>query len=122
MRTRCAACSSAAGITPIRVQDRSLQAGPKLDEGRYWPGLPPLRNALVDLLDGSSSSRALTAALPPLPAGPAAAVHQRLAARRRAVVAGHRGTTADLAHAVWALERGSGGGFGHGLLAIGRVT
>ena len=111
-----------AGITTERVLDRSLQAGPKIGEGRYWPGLPPLRGALNDLLEGREATAPLTAALPPLPAGRAAAVHQRLATRRRELVEAHTGTPAELAHAVWALERGSGGGFGHGLLAVGRVA
>lgn len=112
----------AAGIRPTRVLDRSLQTGPKLGEARYWPGIPPLRSALIDLLDGLSPAPALTAALPPLPAVPAAAIHQGLAARRRKLVAAHRGTPAELAEAIWALECGSGGGFGHGLLAIGEVA
>ena len=111
-----------AGIATERVLDRSLQAGPKIGEGRYWPGLPPLRGALNDLLEGREATAPLTAALPPLPAGRAAAVHQRLATRRRELVEAHTGTPAELAHAVWALERGSGGGFGHGLLAVGRVA
>ncbi len=123
------ALMSEAGIAPTRVLDRSLQAGPKLDDGRYWPGLPPLRGALNTLLHPQSRSGAqrtvtdpLWSALPPLPAGRAAAVHQRLATRRRRLVAAHEGTPAGLARAVWALERGSGGGFGHGLLVLGRVA
>ncbi len=113
---------AAAGIRIEGFQDRSVQGGPKLDEGRYWPGLPPLRSALGALLTGEPSGQALTQALPPLPAGPVAAVHQRLAARRRALVHGHRGSGAALAHEIWKLEVGSDGGFGHGLLAIGRVA
>ena len=66
--------------------------------------------------------------LPPLPAGTAAAVHHTLALRRRRLLDGFEtrpGAGAvdgvDLAHAVWALEPRSGGGFGHGLTVVGRV-
>ena len=111
-----------AGIRVASFQDRSVQAGPKLDESRYWPGLPPLRGALGALLDGDPPGPALTRALPPLPAGPVAAVHQNLAARRHALVRTHVGASDALARGIWGLEAGSGGGFGHGLLAIGRVT
>lgn len=112
----------AAGIHPLRAVDRSLQAGPKLGEGRYWPGLPSLRPALIELLEGRAATPPLSAPLPPLPAGRAAAVHQRLAARRRSLTESHAGSPIELAERIWALERGSGGGFGHGLLALGRVT
>jgi len=87
-----------AGIRAASCQDRSVQAGPKLDESRYWPGLPPLRGALGALLDGD------------------------LAARRHALVRTHVGASDALARGIWDLEAGSGGGFGHGLLAIGRVA
>ena len=59
--------------------------------------------------------------LPPLPAGRAAAVHHALAARRRRLIATWSSDPAALARAVWALEPRSGGGFGHGLMVIGRV-
>ncbi|MGI8845633.1 MAG: hypothetical protein ACR2HC_05585 [Thermoleophilaceae bacterium] len=111
-----------AGIRPLHMLDRSIQTGPKLCDGRYWPGLPALRPALVGLWEGEAPAPALTATLPPLPAGAAAAAHQRLAARRRAVVTNPVNDPAELAHAIWALEHGSGGGFGHGLLAVGRVA
>ncbi|MGI8750702.1 MAG: hypothetical protein ACR2J6_09195 [Thermoleophilaceae bacterium] len=111
-----------AGIRVASYQDRSAQAGPKLDESRYWPALPPLRGALGDLLAGGPPGPALTRALPPLPASPVAAVHQDLAARRHALVRTHGGSGAALAREIWSLEAGSGGGFGHGLLAIGHVT
>ena len=113
--------AAAAGLRPLGTHDRTLQAGPKTGDGRYWPGLPPLRAGLDTLLAGGSPPAALSAPLPPLPAGPAAAVHQRLAARRRALVAGHRGRPQRLGEALWAMESGSGGGFGHGLVVVARV-
>lgn len=117
------------GIEPLHALDRSVQAGPKLGRTRYWPGVPALRGALDALLAGPATGsamaaearEALSAPLGPLPAGRIAAVHQALAARRRRLVAVHRGGDASLAHAIWALEGGHGGGFGHGLLAVGRV-
>lgn len=111
-----------AGIKIASYSDRSVQAGPKLDESRYWPGLPALRSSLNALLAGDRPAPALTAALPPLPASPAAAVHQGLASSRRALTRAHMGAPAGLARAIWQLEAGSGGGFGHGLLAVGRVA
>ncbi len=114
-------CESA-GLRVESFQDRSVQAGPKLDESRYWPGLPPLRGALGALLDGDLPGPALSRALPPLPASPVASVHQGLAARRHALVRTHGGASAALARRIWGLEAGSGGGFGHGLLAVGRVA
>jgi hypothetical protein len=111
-----------AGIRPAFTSDRTLQAGPKLDEATYWPGLPPLRGAMETLLRGGHSHDALSRPLPPLPASAAAAFHHRLADLRATTVAAHRGPSRDLAHALWALERGSGGGFGHGVLAVGRVA
>ncbi|MBA3266780.1 MAG: hypothetical protein H0T70_00780 [Acidimicrobiia bacterium] len=114
----------AAGLRPLRALDRSRQAGPKLGEGHYWPGLPPLREAVGRLLDGDEGvepREALIAALPPLPAGPAAQVHHALADRRRELVPYVGGEPACLARAVWGLEGRSGGGFGHGLMMVGRV-
>ncbi len=107
---------SEAGIEPVRALDRTLQAGPKTD--RYWPGLPPLRSALNAMLDGADRPAELAAPLPPLPAGRAAVVHHTLAARRRGLAA--RGEVT--ASAVWDLEPPTGGGFGHGLLVVGRVA
>jgi SAM-dependent methyltransferase len=112
-----------AGLRPVRVLDRSVQAGPKTGEGRYWPGLPPLRRALDDLLEGSDETGArdtLARPLPPLPAGRTAAVHHALGLRRGRLAAGRGGTPAGLARAVWALEARSGGGFGHGLTVVAR--
>ena len=43
----CSRASRARASQPLRALDRSLQAGPKVGEGRYWPGLPPLRGALT---------------------------------------------------------------------------
>jgi SAM-dependent methyltransferase len=113
-----------AGLRPLRALDRSLQTGPKLGDGRYWPGLPPLREAIGRLLGGDESSNpleALTAPLPPLPAGAAARVHHELADRRREFVPHLHGGPACLARAVWGLEGRSGGGFGHGLTMVARV-
>ncbi len=39
--------------------DRTLQAGPKVGSGRYWPGLPPLRAALSGLLRGEPPAETL---------------------------------------------------------------
>jgi SAM-dependent methyltransferase len=129
----------AAGIEPLAARDRTLQAGPKLAESRYWPGLPSVRTALATLLAGGARWEALASPLPPLPAGIPARVHHALAARRREVVlaatdAGPGLPTADdgpamaaahagpgLAEAIWALEPRTGGGYGHGLLILGRV-
>ena len=128
-----------AGIEPLGARDRTLQAGPKLAESRYWPGLPSVRTALATLLAGGARWEALASPLPPLPAGIPARVHHALAARRREVVlaatdAGPGLPTADdgpamaaahagpgLAEAIWALEPRTGGGYGHGLLILGRV-
>lgn len=111
------------GLWPVRVLDRSVQAGPKIGEGRYWPGLPPLRAALGDLLaeTGQPDARAvLSCPLPPLPAGRAAAAHHALQVNRRRLAAGREGSPAGLARTVWALEARSGGGFGHGLTVVAR--
>jgi hypothetical protein len=109
-----------AGIEPLATHDRTLQAGPKIGKEGYWPGLPPVRRALNALLADARDEHArreLVAPLPPLPAGEAALVHHTLAARRRDLL--RRGCPS--AAAVWALEPPTGGGFGHGLLVIGRV-
>jgi len=111
----------AVGIRALRTLDRTVQAGPKVGDGRYWPGLPPLRRAMNSLLHGSGGAATLGSWLPPLPAGRAAAVHHALAARRRRLIATWSSDPAGLARAVWALEPRSGGGFGHGLMVIGRV-
>jgi SAM-dependent methyltransferase len=111
------------GIRPLRAIDRTLQAGPKLGEGRYWPGLPDVRSALNALLAGSRSASALaalTAPLPPLPAGRPALLHHALAARRR-VLAHVALPAAGLARAVWSLDPATAGGYGHGLMAVGRI-
>jgi len=111
------------GIRPLRAVDRTIQAGPKLGEGRYWPGLPDVRAALNSLLGGSAPAPALEALggpLPPLPAGRPALIHHALAARRRTLL-GAALPAAALARAVWALEPATGGGYGHGLMAIGRI-
>lgn len=112
-----------AGVEPVRSIDRSVQAGPKVGEGRYWPGLPPVRAALNQLLAGSFEGvGALEASLPPLPAHPAASVHHGLVTRRRALVQESRGCSPEeLARAVWALEPGTGEGYGHGLMVVGRI-
>jgi SAM-dependent methyltransferase len=113
-----------AGIAPMHALDRTLQAGPKLSEGRYWPGLPGVRAGLRDLLAGEAAGAppaALSAPLPRLPASPPAFVHRALAAARR-VVARRSGLAGPaLARAVWSLEPRSAGGYGHGLLVVGRV-
>jgi SAM-dependent methyltransferase len=109
-----------AGIEPLWARDRTLQAGPKLGEERYWPGLPSVRPALNSLLDGHSTRRnhdELVAPLPPLPAGEPALLHHALAACRHALVR----RALPSAAAIWGLEPRTGGGFGHGLLLVGRV-
>jgi len=113
-----------AGIVTLRAVDRSVQAGPKVGEGRYWPGLPPVRASLNDLLAGTDESlEALEAPLPPLPVHPVARVHHALVGRRQELVRAERGLSPqELARAVWALEPGTDRGFGHGLLAVGRVA
>lgn len=112
-----------AGIAPLRALDRSVQAGPKVGGGDYWPGLPPVRASLNDLLLGTIESvEALEVPLPPLPAHPAARVHHTLVARRQELIGSERGSSPQaLARAIWALDPSTGGGFGHGLLAVGRV-
>jgi SAM-dependent methyltransferase len=110
-----------AGIEPLRALDRTLQAGPKTGEGRYWPALPAVRGALNALLAGErdgAHEAELCAPLPPLPAGRAALVHHTLAARRRALATARRLSP----EAIWALEPRTGDGLGHGLLVVGRVS
>jgi hypothetical protein len=114
---------STLGIDPVRTVDRSVQAGPKVGEGRYWPGLPPVRAALNALVEGSLESLGdLESPLPPLPAHPAAGVHRELIRRRRALLAEAEGRSPqELARAIWALDPETGEGYGHGLLVVGRV-
>jgi len=101
-----AALHEAVGIRPLYSLDRSLQTAPKAGEARLWPRVPRLRAAMNTILDD-------------------AAVHHTLAARRGQVVddLASREVTdgVELAHAIWALEPRSGGGFGHGLTVVGRV-
>jgi SAM-dependent methyltransferase len=119
-------------VAPLWSRDRSLQAGPKCGEGRYWPGLPPLRAALDSLLRGGPAQQgragsvqqaraALAAPLPPLPAGDAALVHHTLAAHRRELARRRGPAGPALARAVWALEPPTGAGYGHGVTVVGRV-
>jgi hypothetical protein len=114
------AAYGACGIEPLRALDRTLQAAPKLGEGRYWPGLPDVRGALNALIGGDGSAyvmATLSAPLPPLPACEAALIHHTLAARRCELLARKRRS----ASAIWQLEPATAGGFGHGLLVIGRL-
>jgi SAM-dependent methyltransferase len=111
----------AAGIDPLGARDRTLQAGPKLAESRYWPGLPSVRTALAALLAGGARCEALASPLPPLPAGIPARLHHALAERRREVVLAAPEGGLAMAEAIWALEPRTGGGYGHGLLILGRV-
>jgi hypothetical protein len=101
-----------------------VQAGPKAGEGRYWPSLPPVREGLNALLGGDCGGREpLRVPLPALPDHPAADLHRELAARRRDLLGRVNGESPEaLARAVWELEPGSGGGFGHGLLVVGQVA
>lgn len=112
-----------AGIRPLLRRDRTLQAGPKLGENRYWPGLPAMRRGLAALMRGDRSGLDdLGAPLPPLPAHPAGIFHHALATRRAALVnSSGRRDPRRLARAVWALEPASSAGLGHGLLVVGRV-
>jgi SAM-dependent methyltransferase len=118
-----------AGIEPLLALDRTLQAGPKLGRIEGWPRLPALRPAIDGLLRGRWNGSApedpaslLAEPLPPLPAGPAAALHHELAARRRSLLAARGSwTPGRLAASVWELEPATGGGFGHGLTLIGRI-
>jgi SAM-dependent methyltransferase len=110
-----------AGIEPVSALDRTLQCPPKAGDSRYWPGMPALRRAMNDLLDGGAPAATLAAPLPPLPAGDAALVHHALARRRRELLAGRSAGGAALARSIWRLEPATAGGYGHGLLVIGRV-
>ncbi len=112
----------AAGIAPLVALDRTLQAGPKAGEGRYWPGLPPARPALNALLRDRIAGPGLATVLPPLPAGGQALVHQALASRRRDLLFRSDLAGPALAEAIWALEPVSGGGYGHFLLVVGQVV
>jgi SAM-dependent methyltransferase len=108
------------GIRPLCAADRTVQAGPKLGEGRYWRGLPDVRGALNAGLErraDAASLSALRAPLPPLPAGGAALVHHALAGRRARLPA----RLPCPASAVWQLEPRSAAGYGHGLFVVGRV-
>lgn len=115
-----------AGIRTVGALDRSVQAGPKTGETGYWPGLPPLREALNALMAGSAGRDAIDALsdpLPPLPAGFAAGAHHALAQRRaRLVAAEQRPFGPHTARSVWGLEPRSGRGLGHGLTVVGRVA
>lgn len=112
-----------AGIVPIRALDRTVQAGPKAGEGRYWPGLAPVRQGLNALLEGDPAGiEPLLTPLPPLPAHFASEVHHALTARRRELLDSLNGESPrEVAEAVWALEPASAGGFGHGLVVCGRI-
>jgi SAM-dependent methyltransferase len=112
-----------AGMRWLGAVDRSVQAGQKLGERRYWPGVPPLRTGLNMLLRGDPAGAApLSEALPPLPAHRAARVHQALAKRRRELLTQGTGANPAMsAEAIWSLEPRSGAGVGHAVLAIGRV-
>ena len=79
-----------------------------------------MRASLNDLLSGSVES--LEALEAPLPAHPAAGVHHALVARRQDLVRSQRGLLPQaLARPIWTLDPSTGGGFGHGLLVVGRV-
>ena len=112
-----------AGLRWMGAVDRSVQAGQKLGEGGYWPGLPPLRAGLNALLrDDPAGAGPLRERLPPLPAHPAAGMHHMLAERRRAALARATGPCpTTVAERVWRLEPSSGAGVGHALMAVGRA-
>lgn len=112
-----------AGLRWVGAVDRSVQAGQKLGEHGYWPGLPPLRAGLNALLRGDAAGAApLCEPLPPLPAHPAAVAHHRLAERRRSVLARAPHLRPDaVAERVWRLEPRSAAGVGHAMLAVGRA-
>jgi SAM-dependent methyltransferase len=110
-----------AGLRWAGAVDRSVQAGQKLGEHGYWPGLPPLRAGLNALLEGDpSGAGALSEPLPPLPAHPASRAHHSLAERRRSVLARVREPVAA-AERVWRLEPRSAAGVGHAVMAVGRA-
>jgi SAM-dependent methyltransferase len=111
-----------AGVRWVGAIDRSVQAGQKLGEYRYWPGLPALREGLNALLRGDPEGAGpLREPLPPLPAHPAARVHHALTQRRREVLCGPRLDPALAAERVWRLEPRSDAGAGHAVLAMGRA-
>ena len=112
-----------AGLRWMGAVDRSVQAGQKLGERGYWPGLPPLRAGLNALLEGDPAGAAsLREPLPPLPAHPAARTHHVLAERRRSVlVPAPRLRPEAVAERVWRLEPCSGAGIGHAVLAVARA-
>jgi SAM-dependent methyltransferase len=110
-----------AGIRPLSALDRTVQAGPKAGEGRYWRGLPSVRAALNGLLRGDEPAGDLVARLPPLPAGMPALFHHTLAARRRELVDRSTELGPALAESIWRLESPTRLGCGHGLLVVGRV-
>jgi SAM-dependent methyltransferase len=110
-----------AGLRWVGAVDRSVQAGQKLGERTYWPGVPALRAGLNALLRGDpAGADPLLEPLPPLPAHPAAVTHHGLAERRRTAVGRARESRpVAAAERVWRLEPRSGTGVGHALLAIG---
>lgn len=118
------AIAERAGLRPLCALDRSVQFGPKLGDGHYWPGLPPLRRVLAALLrEDASAGPELGASMPPLPAHPAADVHHALAGRRRQLVARRAAAgPAELGRAAWALEPRTGLGIGHGVMLVARVN
>ena len=66
-----AALFEEAGLEFRLALDRSVQAGPKLGDGDYWPGLPRLREGLNGLLAGNPAGvEALRAPLPAAPRAP----------------------------------------------------
>lgn len=118
------ALAEGAGLVPLWALDRTLQAGPKTDGSRYWPQLPPLRNAFNLLLEGRASGVGPAGApVPPLPAHPAAPLHHELGIRRLRLVeaAGSEADPVALAEALWRAEPATAGGYGHGLLVVARV-
>jgi SAM-dependent methyltransferase len=119
-----ATLAEAAGLRPFVMLDRSVQFGPKLGDGGHWPGLPPLRSGLARLLRGDSGGvEALAAALPPLPAHPAAQLHHALTTRRGRLVQGFTSGTdpGAVARSAWGLEPRTGCGVGHGLMLLARA-
>lgn len=111
-----------AGFDWLWTVDRSVQMGPKVGADGYWPELPPLRCAMNGLLQGDAGSvDTLWEPLPALPAHRAARLHRRLGCARAQLAESAGGTSPQLvAQAVWSLERGSYGGYGHGVVAVGR--